>query len=312
MKYVIGIDAGGTKVAYGLFDSSGAIVDRAQHPTDSKTDGPAFCKLVLQTIRRLLDKHNLQESDLLGVGFCMPSFILQESGHILMTASMPGIKDFPMLEFLKQRLKTKIVLDNDANAAALAEHRRGAGRGARHMMYIVVGTGLGGGIIIDGKLFHGSYGWAGECGHMLATPDEGILCGCENKGCYMSYTTGRFLSENVKNLLDKGIKSILTPETASGYTLKSAYAQGDELAIKIVEQMAFYVAVCTFNIYQLLNINTYVFGGGLIDLGDALMVRVRNEFDRLNKLNLQQLPIHFKTAELKHDFGIIGAYELVV
>ena len=180
------------------------------------------------------------------------------------------------------------------------------------MMYIVVGTGLGGGIIIDDKLFHGSYGWAGECGHMLATPNEGVLCGCENRGCYMSYTTGRFMPQQVEKFLEMGIKSVLTPETANGHTLKSAYADGDELAIKLIEQMAHYLAVCTFNIYQLLNINTYVFGGGLIDLGDILMLRVRAEFDKLNKLNYPHLPIHFKIAELEHDFGIIGAAELVL
>ena len=184
--YVIGIDAGGTKVAYGLFGESGELLDRMQHPTDICAGGEAFSDTVAENIMALLSRNSLNEADLDGVGICMPSFILFDEGRILMTSAMPGIKNFPMRDYLSERIHTRIVLDNDSNAAALAEYRRGAGRGSRHLVYITAGTGLGSGIVIDGKLFRGSYGWAGECGHMLATPDEGLMCGCENRGCFMS------------------------------------------------------------------------------------------------------------------------------
>ena len=305
--YIIGIDAGGTKVAYGLFDNRGTMVDRIQHPTDANADGPAFSDAIVENVKSILDNNRLGLSQISGIGVCMPSCILYNTGHIYMTSSVPRIKDFPMRDYLRERLPVRIILDNDANAAALAEHRLGAGRGARHMVYIVIGTGLGSGIIIDGKIFQGSYGWAGECGHMLATPEEGLMCGCDNYGCFMSYTSGRHLPDRVKLGLDKGIGSVLTPETADGYLLRDAYRANDPLAIELVEQMAHHLAVCVFNIYQMLNIDTYVFGGGLADFGGFMLERIRTEF---NKYNHIPLPVHFRISELKKDIGIIGAAEI--
>jgi len=307
-KYVIGIDAGGSKVAYGLFNDRGEITDRYQHRTDPGADGPAFSDLIAESVIAILKKNALTFEQLSGIGVCMPSFIKYETGYVFLTSSIPGIKDFAMRDYMEARLPTRIVLDNDANAAALAEHRRGAGRGARHMVYIVVGTGLGSGIIIDGKVFQGSYGAAGECGHMLATPDEGLMCGCENKGCFMSYVTGRHLPERVRLELGSGTQSILTPENADGKLLAEAYKNGDPLALKLTEQMARYLALCVFNIYQMLNIDTFVFGGGLTALGDILFDPMRREFDRLYHISF---PVHFKTAELKEDAGIIGAAEYI-
>ena len=307
-NYSIGIDAGGTKVAYGLFDSHGTLLDRIQHPTDAKADGPSFSDRLLEGIDTIAQKNNVAVDALDGIGIAMPSFILYEEGHILMTSAMPGIKDFAMREYMQQRLPVRIVLDNDSNAAALAEYRHGAGRGSKHMVYMAVGTGLGSGIIINGKLFQGSYGWAGECGHMLATPEDGVVCGCENSGCYMSYASGRYMHEHLKIRLEGGAKSILAGGPLNGEYVLAAYHKGDALAIEIVEQMAHYIAVCVFNVYQMLNINTFVFGGGLVCFGDALLGKVRREFDRYNHISL---PVHFRTAELQQNFGIIGAAEFI-
>jgi len=307
-RYVIGIDAGGTKVAYGLFNSELKIVDRVLQPTDADADGSAFSDSIVDNVKDILRTNSLTFEQLDGIGVCMPSFIKRETGYVFMTSSMPRIKNFAMCEYLESRMPTRIVLDNDANAAALAEYRHGAGRGSQHMVYVVLGTGLGSGIIIDGKVFSGSYGAAGECGHMLATPDEGLMCGCENRGCFMSYITGRHLPERVRQGLESGIDSVLTPETADGQHLLRAYKNGDILAIKLIADMAHYLAYCVFNMYQMLNIDTYVFGGGLTALGDALFDRMREEFDKYYHVSY---PVHFKIAELKEDIGIIGAAEYI-
>ena len=307
--YVIGVDAGGTKVAYGLFNSEGILIDRFQHPTDAEADGQTFSDGIIKTVYELLEKNGISLQELDGVGICMPSFILFDKGYVFMTSSMPGIKEFAMRDYITQRLPVRIVLDNDGNVAALAEHRHGAGRGSTHMVYVACSTGIGSGIVINEKLFRGSYGWAGECGHMLITPDEGLLCGCENEGCFMSYASGRFAPQHVKARLAKGEKSILSEcESIDCTHILQAYNQGDALAIGIVEQMAHYLAVCIFNIYQMLNINLFVFGGGLVNFGDALFGRMRKEFDRYNHI---QQPVYFRFAELEKDFGIIGAAELI-
>ena len=306
--YVIGIDACGTKVAYGLFDPAGERSDRYQHPTDICATGESFSDTLVEHIHALLERNHMQVSDLDGIGICMPSFILFDEGVVLMTSAMPGIKQFPMRTYLEQRLGTRIVLDNDSNAAALAEYRRGAGRGSRHLVYITAGTGLGSGILIDGKLFRGSYGWAGECGHMLATPDEGLLCGCENRGCFMSYASGRSISARVRGQMTYCSTTILTPETADGEHVLAAFHEGDSLAKEVIETTAHYLGVCAFNIYQMLNINCFVFGGGLTNFGSVLFDRVKATFDQYNHI---PLPVEFKMAELGGDIGLIGAAEFV-
>jgi len=307
-RYVIGVDAGGTKVAYGLFDANHKLIDRIQHPTDAAANGPQFSDTLIENINVLMQKHDLAFEQLDGVGIGMPSFINRETGHIFMTSAMPKIKDFAMLEYVQKRLPTRIVLDNDANAATLAEHRHGAGRGVKHMVYVVVGTGFGSGIIINNEIFSGSYGGAGECGHMLMTPNDGHMCGCENAGCFMSHISGRTLRERVEHGLKTGVKSVLNPKTADGKQLLKAYNEGDALAQELIKHMASSIALCIYNVYQMLNIDTYVFGGGLTALGDALFIPMREEFDKLNHV---PFPVHFKLAELKEDMGIIGAAEYI-
>ncbi len=308
-RYAIGIDAGGTKVAYGLFDLDGTLIDRVQHPTPPGTDGPTLCDRMIETVRALVEKHRIAWEELKGVGVCMPSFLLYEKGYVFLTSTIENVRDFAMRDYLAERLPTRIVLDNDANVAALAEYRLGAGRGSRHMIYIAVSTGLGSGLILDGKVFHGTYGWAGEAGHMLATPDEGVMCGCRNRGCFQSHMSGRYIPEYVRKRLREGAKSVLRDdENLDAVAILKAYNEGDALAAEAIREMAHWLAVCLYNIYQLLNVNLFVFGGGLVHFGDALFGPTREEFDRYNQI---PYPVEFRFAELGKDFGIIGAAELV-
>lgn len=309
-KYIFGIDAGGTKVAYGLFDREGALLDRHQHPTDIEADGPAFSDQVIASVKEILEKNHASLEEVYGVGICMPSYIRFEAGYIHMTSAMVNIRDFGMRDYMEERLGVKVVLDNDSNAAALAEHRRGAGRGCKDMVYVAVSTGIGSGIVINNQMFRGSYGWAGESGHMLDTPDAGILCGCGNYGCFMSQAGGRNLPKRLAIRMMKGQESLLSEaEELNGEALLKAYQAGDALAAREIEHMARHLAVCAYNIYQLLNINVFVFGGGLTNFGDVLFGRVREEFDRYDHI---KMPVEFRFAQLKKDFGIIGAAELLM
>ncbi len=308
-RYTMGIDAGGTKVAYGLFDAAGKLLRRFEHPTDAQADGPAFTDQLVDTAYHMLEAERIGPEDLEGIGVCMPSFILYDQGYIYLTSAMTNIRDFPMRDYISARLPTRVVLDNDGNVAALAEHRHGAGKGSRHMVYIAASTGIGSGIIIDGKVFRGSYGWAGECGHMLATPEAGLECGCRNRGCFMSYASGRYIAQHAKARLEAGADSILgEAEDLSARDILNAYHKEDPLAKELVGQMAQYMTVCIFNIYQLLNINLFVFGGGLVNFGDVLFGPMREIFDRYNHI---PQPVDFRFAALEQDFGIIGAAELI-
>ncbi len=307
--YVIGVDAGGTKVAYGLFDREFRLIDSLEFPTDVEADGPTFADEIIRVVTLLLEKNTLTIQQLDGVGVCMPSYILFEEGHVFMTSAMTNIKDFAMRDYLSERLPVIVVMDNDANVAALAEHRHGVGKGSKHMVYVATSTGIGGGIIINGEVFRGSYGLAGECGHMIATPGEGEVCGCRNSGCYMSYASGRYAPKHLRKKLEEGVESILAgADKIECAQIIEAYEKGDKLATDTLEMMADYLALCVFNIYQLLNINLFVFGGGLVNIGEALYGRV---IERFNKLNHIDLPVYFKFAELKKNVGIIGAAELI-
>ncbi len=307
-KYRIGIDAGGTKVAYGLFDEENNLVDRYQHPTCITATGPEFSDTLIQHIEKIVEKNEIHLSELQGVGICMPSFILFDKGYVCMTSAMVEIKDFAMKDYFKERLPVPVVLDNDSNVAALAEHRYGAGRGTNHMVYMATSTGIGSGLIFNGQLFRGSYGWAGESGHMIITHNEGHMCGCENQGCFMSKSAGRYMPHRIREGA-KRKKTIMNLDSALDCrVLEEACLKGDELALELLDESAKYIGICAFNVYQLLNINVFVFGGGMVNMGPLLFDRVRAEFDRLNHI---PQPVEFRFAELKQDFGIIGAAELV-
>lgn len=308
MQYRIGIDAGGTKVAYGLFDESNNLIDRFQHPTPITADGPEFCDLVIESVNRMLHSNGLGKDSLQGIGICMPSFILFDEGYVCMTSAMVNIRDFAMRDYLQERLQVPVVLDNDGNVAALAEHRYGAGRGSKHMIYVATSTGIGSGLILNGEVFRGSYGWAGECGHMLITPDAGLDCGCQNSGCFMSWASGRYIPQHIRQMAQGRETCMDLGPDLDCVELYRACQAGDSLALEVLEQTAHYIAVCVFNIYQLLNVNLFVFGGGLVNFGPMLYDRVRAEFDRYNHI---PQPVEFRFAELKQDFGIIGAAELV-
>lgn len=144
---------------------------------------------------------------------------------------------------------------------------------------------------------------------MIATPDEGDMCGCRNRGCYMSYASGKYASKYVERKIAEGAESSLSKYTKiDGEKILNAYKNNDALASQTIERMAKYFAVCLFNVYQMLNINIFVFGGGLTNFGDILFKRIREHFDDL--LHIKK-PVEFCFAELKKDFGIIGASELV-
>jgi glucokinase len=306
-RWRIGVDAGGTKVAYGLFDEENHLIDRFQHPTPIEADGPEFTDLVLRSLREMLDRNHLTQQDLQGVGICMPSYILFDQGYIFLTSAMVNIRDFPMRDYIAQRFAAPVVLDNDSNVAALAEYRYGAGRGSRDMVYVATSTGIGGGLILNGSLYRGSYGWAGEVGHMLITPDEGVECGCRNSGCFMSWASGRYLPQQIRRKAKGRETSMDLNGKLDGVELLRGCEAGDPLALEVLEQTAHYLAVCVYNIYQLLNVNVFVFGGGLTNFGPMLYDKVRKEFDRYNHI---PKPVDFRFAELKQDFGIIGAAEL--
>jgi len=314
-RYTIGIDVGGSKTAYGLFDEHKNLIVTRRHASDPDLSPEDFFDGIADTILDLCGEQQITTDALRGVGIGMPSFILFEEGRIVKTVNLTKIKDFPARAYLMKKLggDVRVILDNDSHTGALAEYRQGAGRGFRHMLYCPVSTGISSGIIIDGKLFHGRYGWSGESGHMIVTPGQGIECGCGNKGCLMSWCSGSMIAKHVRNWIAEGGQTMMTalvddPRQITAVQIGEAFAQNDPMAVRAVKQMAEYMAVWIYNLYVTLNINCFVFGGGLLDMNVRLLERVREIFDRYNQ---NDMPVYFKTAELGANFGIVGAAELL-
>lgn len=314
--YSIGIDVGGTKIAYGLFDSQRQLLAKARRPSNPDLAPSAFFDDLLLGLHELLEDQGISLSSLKGIGIGMPSYVRYEDGYILKTTNLTKIKEFPAKDYIQNALgeNLPVFLDNDSHTGALAEHRYGAGRGHKNMLYCPVSTGISSGIVIDGKLFRGQYGWSGESGHMIITPGEGVLCGCGNRGCLMSWCSGSMIVKHIQNWIAAGESTRMVElaggaENISCETLSAAWDLKDPMALKAVEQMARYLAIWAYNLYVTLNINCYVFGGGLLEMGDKLFGPMRRYFDDYNQDDAH--PVFFKTAELEKDFGITGAMELL-
>ena len=303
MRYTIGIDVGGTKTAYGLLDDTLNVVARRRVASDASLAAEAFFDEIARNVTELLRDAAISEAELDGVGICVPSFVRAEDSYIIKTANLPLLRDFHARDYLESKLGVRVAVGNDMHAASIAEHRLGAGRGRENMLYCLLSTGIASGIIVNDQLFRGSYGFSGESGHTIVTPNEGPTCGCGNQGCVSAYASAANLPQNLRKWIAEGAKTTLT-EPFSMPQIVDAYRDGDALAIRAVEQMTTYMAVWLFNLYVTLNIKTFVFGGGLLNMELPILALVRERFDALNKTDL---PVEFLTTQLGEDFGILGA-----
>jgi glucokinase len=313
-QYTMGIDVGGTKTAYGLFDEKMNIVRSMAHPSNAEYTPEAFFDLIAANVKELIASCQLENDDLLGIGLGMPSFIFYEEGYIIKTSNLVKIKDFPARSYLSKKLDSiPVILDNDARAAGMAEYRFGAGRGFDKMLFCPLSTGISSALFINGQPFRGTYGWAGESGHMIATPGEGIECGCGNRGCYMSWCSGSMIVQHIRNWIAAGEKTIMAEmaggaEKIDSIILEKAADAGDAMAVKALNQMIHWLGVWFFNLYVSYNVNCFVMGGGLVNMGDKLLVPVRKAFDSYNH---EESSVYFKTAECGTHCGVLGAAELV-
>ncbi|GAU78817.1 ROK family protein [Fusibacter sp. 3D3] len=317
MKYLIGVDVGGTKIAYGLFDENKELIANMKIDSDASISPEAFFDLIIDHIYKLLKNQQLTIADVLGIGMGLPSYVHFEEGYIVKTGSLPRLHHFPLKRYLQEQLgnEIKIVIDNDGHAGALAEYRYGVGKQYNNFVYCPVSTGISSSFIINGEVFRGSYGWSGESGHMLTgvNLNKRNVCGCDNPGCFNSQCSGKMIVNSVLEWIENGEKTIMT-ELAGGINyitaehIDKAFDMDDVLAKRAVEQMAQYMAIWLFNIYMILNINCFVFSGGLLSMGDKLFGRVKTLFNSYNNIDY---PVYFLEAKLGDQSGVIGAMELL-
>lgn len=306
----VGIDVGGTKVAYGLFDENYDLLHRMQAPSRPDLPAPDAMKEIIRGVDRLLSEANCPRNDLTGVGACLPSFINHKTGVVAYTANLPTWVGLSARDMLSEGLGLPVAVDNDANAAALAEHSKGAGAGAVNMIYITISTGVGGGLIINNHIFRGSHGMAGEIGHVMLSDTYGFPCGCGNVGCAESIASGPNMARYAAHRIESGAKSSIS-QYANGQPITTvqigqALAENDPLAIETVDHAAEYLGRLFQSLYQVLDIDLVVYGGGAVKVGPRLMERSIARFNELCK-SAADYPVAFRPALLGDDTGIIGA-----
>lgn len=303
---VLAIDIGGTKLAAGIVDAAGSILARGEVPTVA-AEGP---ERVLDRIVRLAEgvkavpRVSAGAIRRIGIGCAGP--VDRQAGLILNPPNLPGWVCVPLVEHIERALGLPAVLENDANAAALGEFRYGAGKGANSLVYLTVSTGIGSGIILDGKIWHGVKDGAGEVGHMTLLPD-GPICGCGSRGCLEALASGPSIARRAREALATERPSRL--REAGDFTAADVVRlarEGDALAAEVWEETVRYLGLGVAAIVTILAPERVVIGGGVTQAGDLLFEGLRREVRRRVKLVAVE-SVAILPAALGPDVGILGA-----
>jgi glucokinase len=316
-KLLCGIDLGGTKLSVGLVTPDGILVDEIRTYDHVDKDEDSIVRIMIGLVNSLLERNNLEEDNLLGVGVVFPGHIRSQDGVCITTSNLSaGFKKYPLRKNIQNYFKkTTVYVDNDANAGAFAEFKYGAGRGYDSIIFMTISTGIGAGIIIDGKLLRGITGTAGEVGHTIVSPESKRKCTCGNYGCLMTQACGLFLPDIAIDKLKSGITSKLgitienAHEKIDGVLLQRGLAASDELCRAIAYESADAIGTAIYNLFQLFNPPAVVLGGGLINLGSVYMDRISQKFNTLAKDMIYD-EMKILPSETGKHAGILGAASL--
>ena len=313
-QYVVGIDVGGTRIQLGLFNES-EIVAEKHFLTDKEIGAAELMDLLANQVRKLAVSAGLALEDVRGVGASFPSYIDYEKGVCVETSNIMSLNDQPVRDMLSERLGLPVYVDNDGNLAALAEHELGAGRGFDNLIYAELSTGIGGGLILNGKLYRGMHGMAGEIGHMLVSDSIGYPCGCGVIGCVQSISSGLFMARYAMDRIKEGEESRIldyagTISNIDTLAVGRALNVNDPLALEVVNRGAEYLGRMFHSLNQIFDINVFVYGGGVTNLGHRFIDRMIAAY-RHHSLMDQKYPAKFLPSELGHRASLIGAALLV-
>ena len=307
----IGIDLGGTKIATALVDAEGKIRARDLRKTQAAEGQPAVVERMVDAASRVIAQAGVALPQIMAVGVGAPGPINTKAGLVTTPANLPGWRNVPLKQLVEEALGIPTFLENDANAAALGEHLFGAGRGAENMIYVTVSTGIGGGVILNGQIYNGAAGAAGEIGHMTVLP-RGPHCGCGNRGCLEALASGTAIAREGRELVVRGMPIVITelaegdPDRVSAKLVAQAAEQGDIEAQEIIADAMTYLGVGMASLVNLFNPELIVIGGGLANMGKGLFGPVRRIIDR-RALHASAEVVKVVPAQLGHDVGILGA-----
>lgn len=309
-KYCFGVDIGGTTVKLGLFDIEGTILDKWEIKTRVENEGKAILPDVADAILNKVKEKGLKIEEIAGIGVGAPGPIT-EDGFINKTANLGWNVKFNLEESLEELTGMKVKAGNDANVAALGEMWKGGAEGYKSLVMLTLGTGVGGGVIINGHIVTGTTGSSGEIGHMHVQDGEEEACGCGCHGCLEQYASATGIVRLAKRILaSSDDKSVLRGREISAKTVFDAVKDEDELAIRAAEQFGKYLGTAMANIAAITDPEVFVIGGGVSRAGEVLFTYIRKYYEENAFYAIKGKK--FVLATLGNDAGIYGAAKLVL
>ena len=310
MGLAIGVDVGGTKVAAGVVDPDGHILARLRRDTPA-SDPDKVEDVIAEAILQLARDHEVEAAGLGAAGF------VDAARSTVLFAPNLAWRNEPLRAAIEQRTGLPVVVENDANAAAWAETRFGAGHGQPHTVTLTVGTGLGGGVVLGGQLVRGAFGAAAEVGHMILVPD-GRPCGCGLRGCWEQYTSGRALVTEARQRAarDPEAARLLLklgdgrPESVTGPMVTMGAVAGDPVALAAFEAVGTWLGQGMADMAAILDPRVFIIGGGVSEAGDLLAGPARETFQANLTARGHRPTATVRVAELGQDAGLIGAADL--
>lgn len=314
-KYAFGVDVGGTTVKLGLFDENGQALDTWEIPTVTENEGKAILPDVAKSILAKMEEKKIREEDLSGIGIGAPGAV-DDEGTLTCGAVNLGWGCFNIPQILQAYINVPVKAANDANVAAYGEMWRGGGRGFNSIVAVTLGTGVGGGIIVNGRLLAGAGGAGGEIGHLHLEDRETEACNCGNTGCLEQYASATGIVRLAKRRLQKDDKnSILRDSLEKGETLSAkmvfdAVKAGDEVAVEIAEQFGDYLGKGLAMVASVVDPEAFVIGGGVSKAGEILLDYIRPAYRRYAFKLCKDAK--FLLAQLGNDAGIYGAAGMIL
>lgn len=311
MSLTVGVDVGGTKVLGGVVDASGKVLATSRRDTP-REGGSELTRTIAAVALELMQEHSVT-----AVGVSAAGFVSSDRKTMLAT---PNIADWNGVQLdleLNKLIGLPVVIENDANAAAWGEAKFGAGRKQKHMMMLTIGTGVGGGIVINNELYRGAFGVAAEFGHLRVVP-EGHLCGCGARGCFEQYASGSALRRHAReaisaspdlarNLLARGDGTV---DGLTGQAITDAAREGDAVALAAFQTTAQYLGAGIASLAVLLDPSCVVIGGGVIDAGEILLAPTREAMKRYMPFAGKHPYPEILAAELGNEAGLVGVADL--
>jgi glucokinase len=310
-ELILGVDLGGSKILAAVVRSGGEMLSSDESTTRATEGREIVIRSIIDSANNAIEQAGCTIAGISAIGIGAPGISNPEAGILFTSPNLPGWRNVLLRDIIQNRLDKQTFLINDANAAALGELHFGAAQGAHNFIYITLSTGIGGGVVINDRVYTGAIGIAGEVGHMTID-DNGPLCNCGNKGCWETLASGTALAREAKRRIKEGAKTSIVKysggdlEKVTAQMIHSAAEQGDKLAKDLIARTGYYVGVGIANLINIFNPELIIIGGGLSNIGDMLLKPALKEAaERSYKEAFQA--VRFAPAGLAGNSGVLGA-----